>query len=153
VRLYRFGSNPFRTAEEEFNGQGGVLSEGRWHFKGTPCVYAALSESLALIEVLVNRRPKEPPSYPLYLADVPDHFLQVLGADDYPKFWQSLYPSAATRRLGTDWLNSRVAVGLLVRSAVSQREYNCLLNPRCSDFSHVTVEGPVITPVDPRLIS
>jgi RES domain-containing protein len=152
VRLYRFGTDPFRSPDQEFNGRGGVLYAGRWHFKGTPCVYASLSQSLALLEVLVHRRPKEPTAYPLYVAEVPERFLQVLHPTAYPEFWRSLYPSPSTQRLGTGWLKSKGAVGLIVPSVILPGQYNCLLNPESPDYPHVTVEGPLMTLVDPRLL-
>ena len=152
MRLYRFGSDPFRPPDQEFNGRGGVLNAGRWHFKGTPCVYTSLSQSLALLEVLVHRRPKEPTAYPLYIAEVPDRFLQVLHPTAYPEFWRSLYPSPSTQRLGTGWLKSKAAVGLIVPSVILPGQYNCLLNPESPDYSHLTLEGPIITLVDPRLL-
>ena len=152
MRLYRFGTEPFRPPDQEFNGRGGVLNAGRWHLKGTPCVYASLSQPLALLEVLVHRRPKEPTAYPLYIAEVPDRFLQVLHPTAYPEAWRSLYPSASTQRLGTRWLQSKGAVGLIVPSVILPERYNCLLNPESPDYSHLTIEGPVMTLVDPRLL-
>jgi len=54
VILYRFGSDALRAADEEFNGQGGLLAPGRWSLVGKPCVYASTCEPLALLEKLVH---------------------------------------------------------------------------------------------------
>jgi RES domain-containing protein len=67
VILYRFGSNALRPADEEFNGQGGLLAPGRWSLVGRPCVYASTCEPLALLEKL-------------YIADVPDNLIEDLPA-------------------------------------------------------------------------
>lgn len=152
MRFYRFGSNPNRSPEQEFSGRGGVLAVGRWHIKGTPCVYTALSESVALLEVLVHRHPKKHTAYPLYIVDLPDETVERLDPDDYPERWDAIPPLRASRWLGNRWLRSKTAAGLVVRSVVSKREYNCLLNPEYPDFfSCVTFYKPEMVPVDPRL--
>jgi RES domain-containing protein len=143
VKLYRFGSDPTRTAEEEFNGVGGLKAEGRWHVMGTPAVYAATSEPLALLEKLVHRKAKGPLVYPLYLADVPDELLRRVGSDELPEDWRSIFPPRSTRLFGSDWLKSNEAVGLLVPSVLiqGQAERNCLINPTHPEFSKVQLFG------------
>jgi RES domain-containing protein len=155
VRLYRFGSDSTRPAAEEFNGQGGVLAPGRWHVKGTPVVYAATSEPLALLEKLVHRR-RSPASvvFPLYIAEVPDHLIEELPASTLPADWRSIFPSRSTQRLGNDWLTSRSAVGLLVPSILitgtAPEVKNCLVNPEHPDFNKVTLRGPMLLALDSR---
>jgi RES domain-containing protein len=155
VRLYRFGSDSTRHAAEEFNGQGGVLAPGRWHVKGTPVVYAATSEPLALLEKLVHRR-RSPASvvFPLYIAEVPDHLVEELPATALPADWRSIFPSSSTQRLGKHWLASRSAVGLLVPSILitgtAPEVKNCLVNPQHPDFNKVTLSGPTLLALDSR---
>jgi RES domain-containing protein len=78
VILYRFGSDALRPADEEFNGQGGVLAPGRWSLVGRPCVYASTCEPLALLEKLVHFAGLRRPAYSLYIADVPDNLIEDL---------------------------------------------------------------------------
>jgi RES domain-containing protein len=155
VRLYRFGSNSLRPPEEEFNGQGAVLSGGRWHIKGRPGVYSSTSEPLALLEKLVHRKRSPVRVYPLYIAEVPDNLIEELPAASLPHDWRSLYPPASTQRLGAEWLLAQSAVGLLVPSILlsgtAPEIKNCLLNPLHPEFSKVAIVGPIQLAVDPRL--
>jgi RES domain-containing protein len=105
--LFRFGSDPLRAAREEFDGTA-----------GTPVVYAANSEPLALLEKLVHRKPKGPLAYPLYIAVIPDDLIEQLHPDDYPVDWRSIYPPDSTKELGNSWLGSKAAVALLVPSVL-----------------------------------
>jgi RES domain-containing protein len=155
VRLYRFGSDSLRPPTDEFNGQGGVLADGRWHLKGKPAVYASTSEPLALLEKLVHRtRLSTVVVYPLYVAEIPDNLVEELSASDLPPDWRSIYPPVSTKRLGSKWLASQSAVGLLVPSILisdSAREIkNCLINPAHAEFTQVAIEGPIMLPLDPR---
>jgi RES domain-containing protein len=106
VILYRFGSDALRPADEEFNGQGGVLAPGRWSLVGRPCVYASTCEPLALLEKLVHFAGLRRPAYSLYIADVPDNLIEDLPAASLPPDWRSIYPPASTQQLGSNWLAS-----------------------------------------------
>lgn len=46
-----------RFAEEAFSGEGARRYGGRWNRKGIPMVYTAGSQSLALLEMLVQDQP------------------------------------------------------------------------------------------------
>jgi RES domain-containing protein len=156
VILFRFGNNPGRAPKEEFNGVGGLKGEGRWHVLGTPAVYAATSEPLALLEKIIHRKSPAPAAYPLYIADVPDHLLEQLSSDDLPQDWRSIYPPDSTRQLGNAWLRSLSAVGLLVPSVLITGVYggsvkNCLINPLHPRFDQVKLSGPIVAALDPRL--
>jgi len=166
VRLYRFGpptaarrsgTRRFRTVEQEFSGQGGILAAGRWHTKGEAAVYTSTSEPLALLEKLVHRSVASSGLiYPLYTADVPDDLIEEIPVSALPRDWRSIYPPVSTQRLGHEWLLSKSAVGLLVPSVlISGSEAavkNCLVNPLHPEFkSKVQLFDPVEVPLDPRL--
>ena len=156
--LFRFGSDPLRNPQDEFNGVGGLRGQGRWHVTGTPVVYTANSEPLALLEKFVHRKSPAPLSYPLYIADTPDDLLEELAPEDFPPDWRSVYPPDSTRLLGDAWLRSMAAVGLLVPSVLISGIHgahlkNCLLNPVHPEFSKVKLSGPIPISVDPRFVS
>lgn len=156
--FFRFGTDPLRTSKDEFNGVGGLKGEGRWHIPGTPVVYAANCEPLALLEKLVHRPPKGPLAYPLYLADIPDNLIEELAEEDYPQDWRSIYPPDSTRRLGNSWLQSLAAVGLLVPSVLisgihGSHVKNCVISPLHPEFRKVKLSGPITFAMDPRLPS
>ena len=155
MKLFRFGSDPRRPAAQEFAGTGGLVGDGRWHFIGTPCVYTATCEPLALLEKLIHRGRRRPRSYSLYIADLPDSLAEELQPEDYPIDWRSIYPPASTQRLGNDWLIEKMRVGLIVPSVLlsgldDPRIKNCLLNPLHPDFDQVTISGPIAFGLDPR---
>jgi RES domain-containing protein len=156
VIFYRFGSGRTRKAEDEFDGTGGVVAAGRWHTKGRRrVVYGATSEALALLEKLVHRPLSVPSVYPLYHADIPDSLVQPLMETDLPHDWRSIYPSESTRQIGDQWLESKKSLVLLVPSTLitgGDGTRNCLLNPNHPQFSKITLSGPTLVPVDPRLV-
>jgi RES domain-containing protein len=158
VRLYRFGSDPLREPEEEFNGQGGVLSSGRWHIKARAAVYTATTEPLALLEKLIHRkRGSTVPAYPLYIAEIPDILVEELSASLLPHDWRSIYPPRSTQELGDQWLKSLSGIGLLVPSVlisgIEPLVKNCLVNPLHPEFNRASVSGPILFAVDPRFPS
>lgn len=155
--LYRFGNDASRSAVEEFNGMGGFLGAGRWHIQGTPVVYTATSEELALLEKLVHMPPhSKAVSFPLYIAELSESLVQQLRTDSLPSDWRSLSPPRSTQALGDRWLRRLDGVALLVPSVLttgfSGRAKNCLLNPKHPDFSSAKLTGPLLVPIDPRLI-
>ncbi len=155
MRLYRFGADPHRPPADEFNGQGGILADGRWHIKGRPAVYASTSEPLALLEKLVHRmRVSNVAVYPLYIAEIPDDLIEELSASDFPPDWPSIYPPLSTRELGSKWLAGQSALGLLVPSVLisssASETKNCLINPAHPKFHRAVLSGPIMLPLDPR---
>ena len=152
--LYRFGSDALRPADEEFNGQGGLRAPGRWSLVGRPCVYASTCEPLALLEKLVHFAGLRRPAYSLYIADVPDNLIEDLPAASLPPDWRSIYPPASTRQLGSKWLASKSAAGLLLPSVLISGAdptiKKCLLNPEHPGYAHAKFSGPIPLAIDPR---
>jgi RES domain-containing protein len=114
---------------------------------------ASTSEPLALLEKLVHRRQSPArATYPLYVAEVPDHLIEELPATSLPTDWRSIYPSSTTQLLGNTWLTGRSAVGLLVPSILitgaAPEVKNCFVNPRHPDFSQITLSEPILLPLD-----
>jgi RES domain-containing protein len=46
-----------KFADDAFSGDGARLYGGRWNSKGTPIVYTAASQSLAVLEMMVQDEP------------------------------------------------------------------------------------------------
>jgi RES domain-containing protein len=133
VILYRFGSDALRPADEEFNAQGGVLAPGRWSLVGRPCVYASTCEPLALLEKLIHFAGLRRPACSLYIADVPDNLIEDLPAASLPPDWRSIYPPASTQQLGSNWLASKSAAGLLSGAAQGTLRYDPISRLRPPD--------------------
>lgn len=136
-----------RTPAEAFSGRGAELYGGRWNSKGTAVVYASESVALAALETLVHYDESLGTHRRLVLcrADIPaDIPVEDGPASLYIGRWAS-YP--APRRLaqfGDKWASESRSVVLRVRSAVSPREHNLLLNPRHLLFSrlHLLIVEP-----------
>ena len=90
----------------------------------------------------------------LYIADVPDNLIEDLPAASLPPDWRSIYPPASTQQLGSNWLASKSAAGLLVPSVLISGAdptiKNCLLNPEHPGYAHAKFSGPIPLAIDPR---
>lgn len=149
----------FRLARAEFkdsmwSGEGGLHVDGRWHMPGKRIVYTAQSLSLAQLEVLVHivdRR--QIPSLAYALAGIPDTMsIVTIDHSVLPADWRRFAPySPITQRLGMAWLGETSSAVLKVPSAVSETEWNFLLNPAHSDFRFLNLGLSKDFSMDPRL--
>lgn len=141
-----------RFAQSAFSGEGARAYGGRWNPKGWEVVYTAESQSLALLELMVQDEPLRA-HYVLIPAYLPDDLPQTrIDADQLPADWRTLGARQALRSLGLAWLeNARTAV-LSVPSAVVPAERNYLLNPRHPDFARIVIGEPQSLLTDTRLL-
>lgn len=128
--------------------------DGRWHTPGRRIIYTAQSLSLAQLEVLVhiaNRR--QMPELVSAQAWVPDTVsIQTIEPSTLPEDWRQFSPySAETQRLGMQWLAEAKSSLLKVPSAISEAEWNFLLNPLHRDFGKLKLGEPKPFVMDPRV--
>ena len=127
----------------DLRGKGGLRASGRWHHRGVPVVYLAENKVLAMYESLIQFElsPGEPPlGYQLLEVECPDDIsVTSLAPSKLAGAWQE--DLSLTRRLGTDWLESRSSALLWVPSAFDPDRRNLLFNPRHDDASRVTVKA------------
>lgn len=149
----------FRLARAEFkdsiwSGAGGLHIDGRWHTPGKRIVYAAQSLSLAQLEVLVHVADRRQiPALCYAVAGIPEAMaVPVVEPSALPADWRRFAPySGVTQRLGMKWLNEMSSVALKVPSAVSDTEWNFLLNPAHSDFRMLKLGASRDFSMDPRV--
>lgn len=128
-----------RFAAAAFDGEGARRYGGRWNSKGRRCVYAAGSESLAMLEILVHLgRAAVLDHYTLYRAHIPTDAILHLAGDDLPDNWRDYPAPPETAIIGDGWLDARTSLALAVPSVVAPREHNYLLNPAHADFAPLT---------------
>ena len=132
------------------DGEGARLNGGRWNTPGVPAIYCASSLALAALEVFVNLAPEErrKGSVPAYVAvalDAPDEAIFDPG---HP----AGLPEEESRRIGDDWLNARLGLGLRVPSSVVEREHNIVLNPHHPAMRDVQVIQTKPFAFDDRLL-
>lgn len=150
----------FRLARAEFknsmwSGEGGLHVDGRWHMPGKRIVYTAQSLSLAQLEVLVHIADRRQiPSLAHAVAGIPDTVkIATVDHSALPADWRRFAPySAVTQHLGMAWLSEMSSAVFKVPSAVSETEWNFLLNPVHADFRLLNLGVSKDFSMDSRLL-
>jgi len=131
-----------RFADTAFSGDGARLYGGRWNRKGVPLVYAAGSQSLAMLEMLVQDEPLRA-RYVMIRVRIPREVrIRYLKIDDLPRDWRNLAAREQLQKIGTEWARKRTGAVLSVPSAVIPPESNYLLNPLHPDFKRIEIGKP-----------
>ena len=115
-------------------------------------VYTTSSIALAVLEVLAYRKAKKPLA-PRHLFEVTlsEGQLRRLRPEELPDGWNSYPHPDTTQQLGDAWVRAGETVGLMVPSVLAPPEVNVMLNCQHPDFAELSVEGPSVFPVNPRL--
>jgi RES domain-containing protein len=141
-------------AADAFSGEGAVRVAGRWHSEGTRIVYTAESISLATLEILVHMRSRKAvPDYRLIPCYFPEACVEELDISVLPPDWNAHIAPTALRGFGDDWTARGASPVLKVPSAVTQSEFNYLLNPEHEDFRSVDIGEPRLFHLDVRLFT
>ena len=141
-----------RFAQSAFSGEGARLHGGRWNPKGWEVVYTAESQSLALLELMVQDDPLRA-HYVLIPAQLPDDPSETrIDVDQLPEDWRTIGARDVLQSMGQAWLQSARTVLLSVPSAVVPAERNVLINPRHPDFARIVVGEPQSLRTDTRLL-
>lgn len=141
-----------RFAATAFSGEGARLYGGRWNPKGSAMIYTAESQSLALLELMVQDDPLRA-HYSLIPARLPPDLPETrIELADLPDDWRTLGARGVLQDIGRAWLDSAHTAVLSVPSAVLPAERNYLLNPRHPAFSRIVVGEAQSLAVDTRLL-
>jgi RES domain-containing protein len=135
-----------------FDGAGGLFRSGRWHQKGYRIVYAAQSEALATLEVIVHLSSlSQIPEYVCVQVTMQENLVSdIRDFGKLPADWASTQPLQA-RELGTRWLKERASAVMRVPSVVIPRECNYMINPEHPEFFKIEVGLPLEFQFDVRL--
>ena len=142
-----------RHAASAFSGEGARRAGGRWNRPGTPLVYTAGSQSLAILEMLVGLEPEDFPGEVILLrVEIPgDVSRELVDPAALPAGW-NLYPGPEVLQdLGDAWVRRGQTCVLVVPSALVPRERNYLLNPAHPDMARLRIARPEPFTFDPRL--
>jgi RES domain-containing protein len=102
---------------------------GRWNPKGCEVVYTAESQSLALLELMVQDDPLRA-HYILIPAHLPSGLPETrIDAEQLPGDWRTIGARDVLHAIGQAWLQDMQTAVLSVPSAVVPAERNYLLNP------------------------
>ena len=142
-----------RFAKSAFSGDGARLYGGRWNRRGVPLVYTAASQSLAMLEMLVQDDPLRA-RYVMIEARLPKGtMIDRIKVEDLPSDWREIAAREKLQAIGTEWATQRSAAILAVPSAVIPSEISYLLNPLHPDFRRIKIGKPQKFETDLRLIS
>jgi RES domain-containing protein len=142
-----------RFAGTAFSGEGARLYGGRWNRKGTPMVYTAGSQSLAMLEMLVQDEPLRA-RYVMIPATLPNNLkIERIVPEDLPADWRSFVARESLQAIGSEWGKRRSSAVLAVPSAVIPSETNYLLNPLHPSFARIAIGKPQEFITDLRLFA
>lgn len=153
--------NVWRTSKKEyassaFTGIGATKFGGRFNSIGSPpLVYTACDTlALAMLELLVHLHNRMfPPDFSYTKAEIPDSVSrEILEIDHLPINWHMWPHPDSTRLIGDDWLARKSSCLLLVPSAVTRVDTNCLINPEHPDFAMIKVDRPKPLDFDKRIL-
>ena len=139
---------------DAFSGEGAVLNAGRWHSAGIRVVYTSEFASLAALEILVHlRRKNRPPAYHLIPCYFHEALVEEVDVKRLPPNWAAGISPPSLRAYGDTWSRDRVSPVLKVPSAVTQIEFNYLLNPEHPDFGSIDIGESQPFRLDLRLLT
>ena len=142
-----------KHAQTAFDGSGARKFGGRWNSPGIAIVYAAQSQSLAVLEMLVHLDgPSLLQQYVLIPVEIDAGLIRTVEIGELPRDWQSHPAPPALRDVGDTWVRSSASVALKLPSALLPAESNFLLNPGHMDFEKLAIGEPVAFEFDARLM-
>jgi RES domain-containing protein len=146
--IYRLAISMFK---DDLQGEGAMLYGGRWNSPGIPMLYATEHISLAVLEILVNKRMTSTfhTSFHLVQFEIPDEQIKSISLKALKKNWE-LDPEY-TRFIGDHFSKDTENWILKVPSAVIPEEHNFLINPRHPQFPNLTFISSEKYPIDKRL--
>ena len=141
-----------KHVKSAFTGEGARLFGGRWNSPGTPIIYVAQSQSLAVLEVLVHLDSTAIlEKYALLRIDFDESNVRDLNRSALPSSWRADPPPAETQAIGDEWAAAGKSVVLRVPSTLVPGESNFLLNPEHPEFKTLKIFKPQLFQFDPRL--
>lgn len=152
IEVHRIGLAAY--SDTFWSGAGGLGVDGRWHERGVPVIYTAASLALAQLEVLAHVSDRRHlPTLARAVAVISDRVaIERVDPGTLPTDWQRYSPySPITQKIGMEWLVHAPIAVLRVPSAVSETDWNYLLNPLHPAFEDITRLEPQAFTMDPRV--
>jgi RES domain-containing protein len=147
----------YRLSREKFagtlSGKGAAIKGARWNSAGVEIIYAAANRSLAMAEVAVHfTLATLPNDYRMITIFIPDDIsLQKLSVTDLPADWNTFPPPSTTQAIGDQFIADNKYCVLQIPSAVTQGDYNLLINPNHPDFKKIRITATDKFPFDKRI--
>jgi RES domain-containing protein len=142
-----------RHVASAFTGEGARLAGGRWNSKGTAVVYAAESESLAMLEMLVHLGAGAAlASYVVIRCDFDEALVTDVDTTALSSAWRTFPSPPELAAIGDAWVSLATSAVLRVPSALVASEVNYLFNPQHSEFKNIGIGAPSSFSFDRRLL-
>lgn len=141
-----------RFAQSAFTGEGARLYGGRCNRKGVPLVYTSRTQSLAMLEMLVQDEPLRA-RYVMIPATLPKNLkIERLTHRQLPTDWRDLGARERLQAIGSGWAKRQSSPVLAVPSVVIPTETNYLLNPLHPAFARIDIGKAEAFVTDLRLM-
>ena len=142
-----------KYAATAMTGAGAKRYPGRWNRFGEAVVYAAGSQSLAILEMLVHLEANDPLSkYALLRIEIPESLIARTKTGRLPRNWKADEIPESTRQFGSEWFTSLRSCVLEIPSVIVDSEMNYLINPLHPHVSKLVIGKAEPFRFNPRLI-
>ena len=147
----------FRLARSWYAGNlsgiGAVLRGARWNSVGVELIYTASNRSLAMAEVAVHfTLATLPPDFRMVTIDIPDDIRMLkLESSDLPTNWNTFPHLCSTQAIGDKFVRDGAYCLLRLPSAVTQGDFNVLINSYHPDFQRIRIVDTEPFPFDKRI--
>ncbi len=135
------------------SGKGAALKGGRWNSPGFELIYTAENRSLAMAEVAVHLTLGTIPSdYLMLTIFIPDDLpYSKIFDSDLADGWKDFPHPAFTQKIGDRFIIEASHCLLFTPSAITQGDYNVLINPNHQGFKRVSVVKSEPFPMNKRV--
>ncbi len=135
------------------SGKGSAIKGARWNSIGVEIIYTAINRSLAMAEVAVHfSLATLPNDYMMVTINIPDKIsIKKLETKDLPNDWNSFPHPSTTQAIGDRFIADNKFCVLQIPSAVTQGDYNLLINPRHPEFKKIKIIKIESFPFDKRI--
>jgi RES domain-containing protein len=147
----------YRLSREIFahtlSGKGAALKGARWNSIGVELIYTAGNRSLAMAEIAVHfTLATLPPDYVMSTIFIPSGIsLKKINTAHLPLDWNTFPHSLSTQAIGDKFVGDGDYCVLQVPSAVTQGDYNLLINPNHPEFKGIKIIEIEKFPFDKRI--
>lgn len=150
MEVYRLSKQIYAST---LSGKGAAIKGARWNSIGVEIIYTAHNRSLAMAEVAVHLSLATLPSdYMMVTIHIPDDIsLLKLNLTDLPTDWNTFPHPSTTQAIGDQFIAENKYCVLQIPSAVTQGDYNLLINPNHPDFKRIKIILTENFPFDKRI--
>ena len=138
MHIYRLSKRKWANL---LDGEGARLHGGRWNLPGIPCIYAAESRALAVLEYTVNISIDDIPRDLVFARINVPSAAHVVHVPDLPGDWNHAPAPVSAKKFGSTLLNSHKHLIIRFPSVILPGEFNFIIDPLHPDFHKIEITG------------